>query len=301
MKRWIRPGGLIIFLTILLVSCNRQITETPQITMLTEPAQTAAPSTGVSLETFADMTLLAPQSGATVQMTDGKFEGEVGGGLLIVNLMPQAAFGDLNGDGMDDGVLLLSESTGGSGVFVSLIAMINNGDGFTQAGSYYVDDRPLINSVSIDSGRIILDAVIHAVGDAMVEPTMKVIEEYAVENDQLVLRRFDSIIHEATRMIVIDTPVEGQEVSSSVQVTGSMPIAAFENTLMYRIYDEAGIMIDAGAFMVTAVDMGTPATFNNTLVIPGATTGERYRIELEETSMADGSTLCLNSVEVVVE
>ena len=302
MKRWIRPGRLIIFLTIFLVSCNRQTMETPQIPMLTEPAQTAAPSIGVSLDTFADMTVVSPQTGQTIQLSGGSYTGGgVDGGILAAGLLPQAAFGDLNGDDMDDAVLLLSENMGGSGVFVSLIVMLNNGDGFNQAGSEMVDDRPLINSVSINNGRIILDAVIHAVDDAMVEPTMKVIEEYAVENDQLVLRRFDSTIHEAARTIVIETPAEGQEVSGSVQVTGSMPIAAFENTLVYRIYDEAGIMIDAGAFVVTAADMGAPATFDNTLVIPGVVSGSTYRIELEETSMADGSTLCLNSVEVVVK
>ena len=302
MKRWIRPGGLIIFLTIFLVSCNRQTTETPQIPMLTEPAQTAAPSMGVSLDTFADMAVVSPQTRQTIQLSGGSYVGgDVDGGILAAGLLPQAAFGDLNGDGMDDAALLLSENMGESGVFVSLIVMLNSGDGFSQAGSEKVDDRPLINSVSIENGRIVLDAVIHAVDDSMAEPTMKVIEEYAVDNDQLVLRRFDSTIYEAVRMIVIDAPVEGQEVSGSVQVTGSMPIAAFENSLLYHIYDEAGEVIASGPFMVTAADMGAPATFDNPLVIPGAAVGERYRIELEETSMADGSTLCLNSVEVVVK
>lgn len=302
MKQRIRQCGLIIFLTIFLVSCSRQTTATPLIPMLTEPAQTAAPSMGVSLDTFADLAVISSQTGQTIQLSGGSFTGgDVDGGILAAGLLPQAAFGDLNDDGMDDAALLLSENMGGSGVFVSLIVMLNSGDGFSQAGSEMVDDRPLINSVSINNGRIILDAVIHNVDDAMTEPTMKVIEEYAIENDQLVLRRFDSTIHEAARTIVIDSPAEAAAVDATFQVTGSMPIAPFENTLSYRIFDSSGNMIGQGPFMVTAADMGAPATFDNTLVIPGAVSGSTYRIELEETSMADGRTLCLNSVEVVIK
>jgi hypothetical protein len=301
MKRSLLSLGVIIFLTIFVVSCNRQTTTTPQIPMLTEPAQTAAPSEGVSLDTFANMTLVSPQTTETVQLTNGVFDGEANGNPLIIQLLPQAAFGDLNGDGLDDAALLITENTGGSGVFVSLVAMVNNGSGFDQVVSLYVDDRPLINSISIENGRIILDAVIHAVDDSMAEPTMKVVEEFTLEGSKLVRRKLDSTMHEAARTIVIDSPAESASVEASFQVTGSMPIAPFENTLSYRIFDASGNMIEQGPFMVTAADMGAPATFDNTLTIPGALSGSTYRIELEEMSMADGSAVCLNSVEVIVK
>jgi hypothetical protein len=269
--------------------------------MLTEPAQTAAPSAGVSLDTFANMTLISPQTQTTVQLTSGAFDGETNGSPLLIQLLPQAAFGDLNGDGLDDAALLITENTGGSGVYVSLVAMVNNGSGFDQIATMEIDDRPLINSIAIENGRIILDAVIHAVDDPMVEPTMKVVEEYTLEGGILVRRKLDSTMHEAARTIVIDSPAEAAAVDASFQVTGSMPIAPFENTLSYRIFDESRTMIDQGPFMVTAADIGAPATFNNMLTIPGAISGSIYRIELEEMSMADGTAVCLNSVEVVVK
>lgn len=301
MKKSIYSFGVIIFLTIFAVSCSPQPAATPTIPMLTEPAQTAAPSAGVSLDTFANMTLISPQTQTTVQLTSGAFDGETNGSPLLIQLLPQAAFGDLNGDGLDDAALLITENTGGSGVYVSLVAMVNNGSGFDQIATMEIDDRPLINSIAIENGRIILDAVIHAVDDPMVEPTMKVVEEYTLEGGILVRRKLDSTMHEAARTIVIDSPAEAAAVDASFQVTGSMPIAPFENTLSYRIFDESRTMIDQGPFMVTAADIGAPATFNNMLTIPGAISGSIYRIELEEMSMADGTAVCLNSVEVVVK
>jgi hypothetical protein len=301
MKRSYAAFSVIIFLTIFMVSCGPRTYATPEIPMLTEPALTDAPSTGVSLDTFTNMTLVSPHTQATVQLTNGVYDGEANGSPLLVQLLPQAAFGDLSGDGLDDAALLLTENTGGSGEYVSLVAMVNNGTGFDQVAMTDVDDRPLINSIAIENGRVVLDAVIHAVDDPMVEPTMKVVEEYTLEGGKLVRRKLDSTMHEAARTIVIDSPAEAAAVNASFQVTGSMPIAPFENTLSYRIFDASGNMIDQGPFMVTAADMGAPATFNNTLTIPGAVSGSTYRIELEEMSMANGSALCMNSVEVVVK
>jgi len=302
MKKRMSSIGTIIFLTIFVVSCRAQSAATPDIPMLTEPAEIDEPAIGLSLDTFVNMELISPQTGQTIQLVDGVYSnGDVDGGILAAGLLPQAAFGDLTGDGLDDAVLLVSENMGGSGVFVSLVAMVNTGNGFSQAGSYLVDDRPLINAISINNNRIVMDAVIHNVNDSMAEPTMKVVEELSVSDHLFILRRLDSTISDAERTIVIDSPVDGEDVDATVHVKGSMPIAAFENTLVYKIFDSSNNVIDQGPFMVSAADMGAPATFDNTLVIPGAVSGMCYRIVLEETSMADGSTLCLNSVEVVMK
>jgi hypothetical protein len=293
--------AMIIFVTLILSACTTAPQVTPDIPMLTAPAGTGVMQDTLSLTSFNNAEIYCPQAQKTVQLTNGKYEGGTGADYLLAQLMPQAAFGDINEDGREDAVLLLAENMGGSGTFVSLIAMIATDSGFSQSTAVLVDDRPLINALTLDGSRIVLDAVIHGVSDAMADPTMKVVEQYAYANQSLVLTRFDSTISDTARSITIDTPTAGQEVTGPVEVKGSMPIAPFENTLMYTIYDETNTVIDQGAFMVTAADMGAPATFDNQITLPAAASGTKLRIELKEVSMADGSTLCLNSVEVVVK
>jgi len=292
---------LIIFLTILMSACTNGVPTTPTIQMLTEPAQTLAPADSLTLADFNNSEIYCPQSQKTVLLTDGKFEGGSGADYLVAQLLPQAAFGDINGDGSEDAVLLLAENMGGSGTFVSLIGLVASGNGFTQVPAVLVDDRPLINSLTLDGNKIVLDADIHGVNDLAVSPSMKVVEQYQLYNGNLTLVKFDSTISDAARSISIDAPDAGQEVTNTVELKGSMPIAPFENTLKYTIYDETGAVLDEGAFMVIAADMGAPATFDNALALPQVASGTKLRIELKEVSMADGSTLCLNSVEVVVK
>jgi len=290
----------IIFSTLILGACSGN-TVTPEIPMLTEPAQTSAPADQLTLTDFNNGEIYSPESQMTVQLTDGKYEGGSGADYLYAQLLPQAAFGDINGDGKEDAVLLLAENMGGSGTFVSLIAMVASDSGFTQAPALLVDDRPLINTLTLDGNTIILDASIHGVNDPAASPSMKVVEQYRLLQGNLTLVKFDSTIGDAVRSITIDAPVSSQEVSGTLVVKGSMPIAPFENTLKYTIYDESGAVLDEGAFMVTAADMGAPATFENPLTLPVVTAGTVLRIELKEVSMADGSTLCMNSVEIVVK
>jgi hypothetical protein len=83
-----------------------------------------------------------------------------------------------------------------------------------------------------------------------------------------------------------------------VKLSGTVSIAPFENTLSYHVVDAAGNELAAGPFMVTAMDMGTPGTFEVDVpldhVLPGATAW----VEIRDTSAADGSLLAMDSVEV---
>jgi hypothetical protein len=267
----------------------------------TNAPATAAPNS-LSLNDFNNGEVFGWQSQRSVQLTNGKFEGGSGADYLMLQILPQAAFGDITGDGKADAVLLYDENMGGSGVFVSLTGMIATASGFTQTNSILVDDRPLINSVQIQDGKVVLNATIHNITDAMADPTEQVIEKYEYANGNLVLTSFSSTIGGAERTIQIDTPAAGDTVSGSVTVKGSMPIAPFENTLVYHLYDQSNSLIAEGPFMVTAADVGAPATFNNSIALPtNLTSGAKIRLELAELSMADGSTLCMNSVDLVVK
>jgi hypothetical protein len=53
--------------------------------------------------------------------------------------------------------------------------------------------------------------------------------------------------------------------------------------------------------MVTAADVGQPATFNQTISLPAFPAGSLVKIQLTEYSMADGSVRVIDSVLVVMQ
>jgi heat shock protein HslJ len=126
-----------------------------------------------------------------VQLTDGWYEGEpfVPGGASrpTVVLHPEVyAFGDLNGDGVDDAAVILIESSGGSGSFIYLAAVINGSGTPVNVATYLVGDREQIQAVSIDGSEITLDMVAHGPDDPMCCPTQEVTKKYRLQGDQLV-------------------------------------------------------------------------------------------------------------------
>src|SRR5512136_1682173 len=111
----------------------------------------------MTIEQIQQMTVHAPVYGRDVQLTDGRYEGGEGSEYLSVSLAERTAIGDLNGDGRDEAVVLMAENGGGSGVFVSLIVFQIQENQIVQGPSYYIDDRPVINALSISEGVIELD------------------------------------------------------------------------------------------------------------------------------------------------
>jgi heat shock protein HslJ/LysM repeat protein len=126
-----------------------------------------------------------------VQLTDGKYEGEpfVPGGASrpTVTFHPEVyAFGDLNGDGVDDAAVILIENSGGSGSFIYLAAVINDGGTPVNVATHLVGDREQVQAISIEEGEITLNMVAHAPDDPMCCPTQEVTKQYRLQGDQLV-------------------------------------------------------------------------------------------------------------------
>jgi hypothetical protein len=241
-----------------------------------------------------------PVYAKTVSLTDGKYEGGSAADYLAAVLQPQIAFGDLNGDGTPDAAILIGENGGGSGVFVSLFAILNQNGQPVQAAAILIDDRPIINAMTIQDGKIILDAVIHQADDSMVAPSFAAVETYQLNQNSLTLTRLTSKTDTGSeRSIMIASPVSGSEAGASVQVSGSMPIGPFENNLRLRLYDPAGNVLFEGPFAVQAVDMGAPATFDDTVDLSMIPAGTSVRLELAEISMRDGSLLSMDSVNII--
>ena len=70
------------------------------------------------------------------------------------------AFGDLNGDGAEDALIVTGTNTGGSGTFVEIWPVLNVSGVGQPGGSLTVGDRTPVNSLSIDANGVITAEVL---------------------------------------------------------------------------------------------------------------------------------------------
>jgi heat shock protein HslJ len=126
----------------------------------------------------------------TVQLTDGHHEGEpfVEGGTSrpTVAFTDATALGDLNGDGVDDAVVVLVESSGGSGNFRCLAAVLNQNGSPENVATQLIGDREQVQSVTIDDAEISVNALTHGPEDPMCCPTQEVTLTYRFDGEKLV-------------------------------------------------------------------------------------------------------------------
>jgi hypothetical protein len=246
-----------------------------------------------------------PESLQVVQLTNGVYESGAAGGpdFVAVNVLNYVAQGDLNGDGSEEVAALIAENYGGSGTFVFLVVYADVNGTLTFQTSIMIDDRPMVNAMSIENGEIFLDVVIHGMDDPFCCPTLRTGRHYRLTKvNQLDLVDFVTFTPAGDpRTITIDAPPNGAQAIGSVQVRGRVAIAPFENTLTYRIYDMGGVELAAGALSVTAPDLGAPGTFDSMIKLGSILSGASIRLEIQELSAADGSLLAMDSVELVVK
>jgi hypothetical protein len=239
-----------------------------------------------------------------VQLTGGKFEQGTEGSedFISVSVTDFVTLGDLNADGTEEAVALVSENYGGTGVFVFLAVYAKMDDAWTFITSSIVDDRPELHELSITDGKIFLEAVIHGPDEPMCCPTLRTARHYRFIDDQLDMVDYATFTPDGRpRTITIEAPMDGAEVFTSVQIRGNVAIAPFENNLVYRIFDISGIELSAGPIQVSAPDLGAPGTFEAVIPLGRALSGSIIRLEVQDQSAADGSLLAMDSVELVVK
>lgn len=168
--------------------------------------------------------------------------------------------------------------------------------------SILVDDRPQLNTLSIENGEIFVDAVIHGTDDPMCCPTLKTTRHYRFADGQLVMTDYRTFTPDGKpRTIKIEEPANGLEVSKSIIVKGNVAIAPFENNLTYRILDSVGVELSVGSIPVSAIDPGGPGTFDTVIKLGNALSSAVVRLEVQDVSAADGSLLAMDSVQLVVK
>ncbi len=126
-----------------------------------------------------------PEEGEWVQLQNGEFSRRDSDNPLFVTIV-KTALGQLSQDQPKAAAVIYAYNTGGSGIFTMLCAVINDQGQPKQVAAADLGDRVIINSLSIRSGKIIIDMVVHGPNDPACCPTVKKIATYALVGNKLV-------------------------------------------------------------------------------------------------------------------
>lgn len=153
--------------------------------------KTPEPSAALTVETLKNAEYQSEwPSGGAAKLTDGiyreKYMEGAASELVIAFIQDMHAFGDLDGDGVEDAAVILATSGGGSGTFISLEAVINDNGTPNHAASVLLGDRVQVKSVAVESVEITVDMVTHGPDDPRYRPTLEVTHKYKLRGDTLV-------------------------------------------------------------------------------------------------------------------
>ena len=126
--------------------------------------------------------------GQAIQLENGHFEQvqDSAQGVRMIAHYLQYSGGDLNNDGVEDAVVLLVAEFGGSGSFVYLAAMINQGGNYENAATVLLGDRAVVNKLGIADGKISVEMLTQGPQDPMCCPSQKVNPVYRLTDGQLI-------------------------------------------------------------------------------------------------------------------
>ncbi len=125
-----------------------------------------------------------------VTLVEGRWEGEPyeegGASRPSTGLVEDFALvGDLNGDGSNEAVVLVWQSSGGSGTFSYLAVMGRSDAGAKNLGTAEIGDRVKLRSGRIDDGSIIQDVLQPGENDAACGPTQLATRTWSMVDGQL--------------------------------------------------------------------------------------------------------------------
>ncbi len=121
-----------------------------------------------------------------VRLVNGKAETGSGSARVSTAVFGQPVVGDINGDGVNDAALFLTQDMGGSGVFYSVVAAIHTVNGTQGTNSVLLGDRIAPQNIQIKDSRIIANYADRKAGEPMTTaPSVGVSASFVVEGMSL--------------------------------------------------------------------------------------------------------------------
>ncbi len=174
---------LLLVLVLMLAGCTREL---PMRTATPSAISTPALPPPFSLDALKNAEFDSEfTASGRAKLTNGIYKEPAAPGSaaqIQIALTDFVAFGDLNSDGVDDAVAILTESGGGSGTFYRLVVIVNQNDKPTPVADFPLGDRVKINSVAIQAGTIAVNMVTHAPTDPSCCPTLPVIRAFRLQS-----------------------------------------------------------------------------------------------------------------------
>lgn len=125
----------------------------------------------------------------TVQLKNGRYIKEYPDSASMLNIGifdDKVALGDLNNDRKEDAAVILDSSGGGSGHFYELAVVVNQNGSPHHLTSKKLGDRIIINSITIQSGVITINMIVHGPNDGLCCPSLKKVVRYKLSDNQLI-------------------------------------------------------------------------------------------------------------------
>jgi hypothetical protein len=121
----------------------------------------------------------------TIQLSSGSYHDSAAG--LDVRLIATAT-GDLDGDDRADAAVVLSSTTGGTGTFIDLYALLDKPNRAVTRGPASLGDRVKVDSIRVSDRAVHLHLLTHAPDDPLCCPTQHVVETFMLHADTLMRR-----------------------------------------------------------------------------------------------------------------
>jgi hypothetical protein len=137
-------------------------------------------SARLTLNTLANMAYPNPCARETVRMFDGR-----GNDHFWLD-KKHVAFGDLNGDGVEDAVVVLACDGGGSGGLFFLTAVLNRDGKGESSATKLLGDRVNVSSMSIRANVVTVNIVTHGPDDPMCCPTKREILTFGLQHNTFI-------------------------------------------------------------------------------------------------------------------
>ena len=161
-------------------------TPLPTLTPTATRTPTPTPIPGLALEGLRNLSYpLDGVDGGQVKLADGTY-GEDDGPVRVA-MADAVTFGDLNDDHRDDAVVLLSERAAGSEPQYHLSVVVNQGGEAVPVTSLPLGDRIVPRSMAVATGRLTLEMLVYAEGDAPCCPSLDSRRIYELSDGELVL------------------------------------------------------------------------------------------------------------------
>jgi hypothetical protein len=153
--------------------------------------------TSAELNGSAGLTVAA-LSNMTYRLVDGKWvttvtlvgakgqTNEVDGGERFWLDNEHVAFGDLDGDGVDDAIVVLVSSGGGSGTFYQLVSVRQRNGIVETLAAKRLGDRIRINQINITNRVVAVDMITHGPDDPSCCPTERQVLKLNVQGSEFV-------------------------------------------------------------------------------------------------------------------